>query len=461
MTTPSPPPPPPPPSPPPATGSWLPACSTVNVGSGYDLLAAAAAAPLSAAAVAAAASSSVPLSSDDSATTSAVAAAAAKKEAALNQMTGAEFLESIGLSPSFSPPPRRLPITNDNSNSTVAGASVCTNDVAYTAGPTASATVCEFINCYNIGGQRSCFLCSGTFVGDPSGAGRLIFLTGNFFYFFFFFFFLFFHFFSFFFVGWEEGVLFAPLCLSLSISLSFLSLSLSLSSLDIFFHFFSLDVTKKQNEKKKKNAKPATHCAAENANTALSLADSYVTCNRASGATDGIFRATGAAISLIDFTQGYGITDGAFILVAPQSNTNLGYAARLAIGAIKSSYFSTSVPNYSSGFPQVDTRLEGCTSANLGNVAALHYSRKNSARSLVSTGIQITGMPACGGNSGGPLVDENACVVYGVLSSTTVACSGGTNSNSWSRLSTTGGGGGVNVPGLSAALFSGAINFVS
>lgn len=50
---------------------------------------------------------------------------------------------------------------------------------------------------------------------------------------------------------------------------------------------------------------------------------------------------------------------------------------------------------------------------------------------------------------------------YGVLSSTTVACSGGTNYNSWSRLSTTGGGGGVNVPGLSAALTAGAVNFVS
>ena len=165
---------------------------------------------------------------------------------------------------------------------------------------------------------------------------------------------------------------------------------------------------------------------------------------------------------MIDFSQGYGITDGAFILVAPQSNTNLAYASpRLAIAAIKSSYFSTSVPNYSAGFPQVDSRLEGCTSANLGSVSALHYSRKTAARTLVSTGIQIGGISGCGGNSGGPLVDEAACVVYGVLSSTTVACSGGTNYNSWSRLSTTGGGGGVNVPGLSAALSAGAINFVS
>lgn len=193
----------------------------------------------------------------------------------------------------------------------------------------------------------------------------------------------------------------------------------------------------------------------------MSLSNSYVTCNRGSGGTDGIFRATGAAISLIDFSQGYGITDGAFILVSPMSNTNLAYAARMAIGAIKSNYFSTSVPNYSAGFPQVDSRLEGCTSANLGNTASLHYSRKTAARSLVSTGIQIGGISGCGGNSGGPLVDENACVVYGVLSSTTVACSGAINYNSWSRLSTTGGGGGVNVPGLSAALAAGQISFLS
>jgi hypothetical protein len=164
---------------------------------------------------------------------------------------------------------------------------------------------------------------------------------------------------------------------------------------------------------------------------------------------------------VIDFSLGYGITDGAFILVAPMSNTNLAYAARLAIGAIKSNYFSTSVPNYSGGFPQVDPRLEGCTSAKVGSVGALHFSRRTAARSLVSTGIQIAGISGCGGNSGGPLVDESACVVYGVLSSTTVACSGGTNYNSWSRLSTTGGGGGVNVPGLSAALSAGTVNFVS
>jgi hypothetical protein len=165
--------------------SWLPACTTVNVGSGYDLIAAAAAAPLSAAS-----SSAVPLgdSNNSSSTTSSAevaAAAAARKEAILNEMTGAEFLASIGLSLSFSPPPRRLPITNLNetqggsNNDTVTGAAVCSNDAAYTAGPTASPTVCMFINCYDVNNQRSCFICSGTFVGDPSGAGRLIFLTGK------------------------------------------------------------------------------------------------------------------------------------------------------------------------------------------------------------------------------------------------------------------------------------------
>lgn len=123
--------------------------------------------------------------------------------------------------------------------------------------------------------------------------------------------------------------------------------------------------------------------------------------------------------------QGYGIADGAFILVAPQSDTNPSYAARLAIGAIMSTYFSTSVPNYSAGFPQVDNSFTGCSAGNLGDTSALHYARRNEARTLVSTGIRVGGIPACGGNSGGPLVDEDACVVYGVLSSATVGCSGG------------------------------------
>ena len=185
MTVATPSPPPSPPLLPRATVSWLPACTTVNVGSGYDLIAAAAAAPLSAAS-----SSAVPLgdSNNSSSTTSSAevaAAAAARKESILNEMTGAEFLASIGLSLSFSPPPRRLPITNLNetqggsNNDTVTGAAVCSNDAAYTAGPTASPTVCMFINCYDVNNQRSCFICSGTFVGDPSGAGRLIFLTGK------------------------------------------------------------------------------------------------------------------------------------------------------------------------------------------------------------------------------------------------------------------------------------------
>ena len=119
---------PPSPTPPPATGSWLPACTTVNVGSRYDLLASATWAPLSSGSAKAAAASA-----DDDA-----AAAAAKKEAALDQMTGPEFLASIGVSPSFSPPPRRLPINNLNETQgggdALTGASVCANDSPYSAG---------------------------------------------------------------------------------------------------------------------------------------------------------------------------------------------------------------------------------------------------------------------------------------------------------------------------------------
>lgn len=145
----------------------------MNIGSGYDLVAAAADAPLY---VPPSPSSSLPRGNYNNDGNSLEAAAAARKEATLNQMTGAEFLASINLSPSFSPPPRSLPINNP-SNDTIAGASLCSNDAAYTAGPTSSATICEFINCYGTNGP--CFICSGTFVGDPSGAGSLIFLTGK------------------------------------------------------------------------------------------------------------------------------------------------------------------------------------------------------------------------------------------------------------------------------------------
>lgn len=58
------------------------------------------------------------------------------------------------------------------------------------------------------------------------------------------------------------------------------------------------------------------------------------------------------------------------------------------------------------------------------------------------------------------MVDESACVVYGVLSSTTVSCNGNTNYNSWSRLVSSSATTGVNVPALSSALVAGQVNFV-
>lgn len=226
--SPPPPPPPGPPGPPPPTGSWLPACSAVNVGSGYTLIATAASSPVVAQPAAEALAARAPGSGSGgqmNSTERAAAMDALKKERDLDGLTGAEFLASIGKDPSFSPPPRSLPINNVDelsrkSNDTLAGAAVCSNDVAYTQGPTASKTVCKFTSCFN-GGQR-CYTCSGTFVGDPSGTGRNIFLT-------------------------------------------------------------------------------ASHCAAESVSQTLTLSSSYVNCNR--GGSDGIFRATGASISTIDFNQ--------------------------------------------------------------------------------------------------------------------------------------------------------------
>ena len=248
------------------------------------------------------------------------------------------------------------------------------------------------ISCFN--GGTSCYTCSGTFIPDPSGQGRLLFLS-------------------------------------------------------------------------------ASHCAALSATNAMHLPSSYVNCNRNGGAlstSDGVFRTSAVAISNIDFSKGYGVTDGSVMLLTPLSNTNVAaYAVPVTVGAISSAALGsgTAVPTYSAGFPQVVNSLQGCTSAPLGDTQALHYARSSAyARVLTTNGIGIDGVPGCGGNSGGALMDENACVLYGVLSATLVNCGNAangqpTNTNFYSRIVVPGSGAtGVPLQALVNALTVGSAVFV-
>lgn len=248
------------------------------------------------------------------------------------------------------------------------------------------------ISCFN--GGSSCYSCSGTFIADPAGQGRLLFLT-------------------------------------------------------------------------------ASHCAALTSTNAMHLPSSYVNCNRNGGAlstSDGVFRTSAAAISNIDFSRGYGVADGAAILLTPLSNTNVAaYAVPVAVGAVTSTALGSgvAVPTYSAGFPQVIPSLQGCTSAVLGDTQSLHYARSSAyARVLTSNGIAIDGVPGCGGNSGGALMDEGACVLYGVLSATLVNCGAAANgqpinTNFYSRIVVPGSGvAGVPLQALVSALNVGSAVFV-
>ena len=256
----------------------------------------------------------------------------------------------------------------------------------------AAPTVCMLISCFN--GGSSCYSCSGTFIADPAGQGRLLFLT-------------------------------------------------------------------------------ASHCAALTSTNAMHLPSSYVNCNRNGGAlstSDGVFRTSAAAISNIDFSRGYGVADGAAILLTPLSNTNVAaYAVPVAVGAVTSTALGSgvAVPTYSAGFPQVIPSLQGCTSAVLGDTQSLHYARSSAyARVLTSNGIAIDGVPGCGGNSGGALMDEGACVLYGVLSATLVNCGAAANgqpinTNFYSRIVVPGSGvAGVPLQALVSALNVGSAVFV-
>jgi len=111
---------------------------------------------------------------------------------------------------------------------------------------------------------------------------------------------------------------------------------------------------------------------------------------------------------------------------------------------------------------QDDNRLANCNLANLGDVNAIHYSRITAVRTLTNTGIQVSGLSGCGGNSGGTVMDENACVLFGVLSASAISCTGaGTSSNFYSRIVASAAEVGVPFLSLTAGLVSGQVVFVN
>ena len=354
MTTPTPVPTTPPPTVPPvttppplATTPWLPQCTIASGGTGYTVLAR-------------------------------PAAASASPNNVNTGLSSAEFLTSTGFNPSTLKP-MPLPVVNDTS---VTSASLCAGNVNYIAGPTASRTTCYLVSCFDSG----CFTCSGTFVADPTGQDRILFMT-------------------------------------------------------------------------------ATHCLARTETDLMVLTKSFVTCDRDAGLnapSNGFFQPVAAAMSRINFDVRYGLKDGALIQLLALADTRLSFALPVAVGAVTTTGLTQTVPNFSAGFPQIDdSRFEGCNAANLGNPLAIHFSRVISTRTLTSSGLQIPLLSACGGNSGGTMVDEQACVLFGVLSASSVSCVAGTSSNYYSRIVSTVGEEGVPFLTLAGGLISGKVIFLN
>lgn len=287
-------------------------------------------------------------------------------------ISATQFRKSLGVN-ATNAKPIPLPIVGDITNT-----AVCPSDAPYEIGPDQAPTVCRLISCSPSVG---CGTCSGSFVPDPTGNGRLLFLT-------------------------------------------------------------------------------AAHCVGINRNILADLTGSSVDCNR--DGQDGLFAVLGMTImDSYDFAGGFGVDDGALLLLEPLQDTDLSYANPLrAVGAVTEAGLLETVPNYSAGFPQEDGGLDGCTSVNLPESEAIYYSRLSAFRGIFSDGmIEINGLSGCSGNSGGPLVDESACVQMGILSATNTFCSSA-NSNFYARITTANSGPGVKFLALAGNLQEGEILFV-
>jgi len=81
------------------------------------------------------------------------------------------------------------------------------------------------------------------------------------------------------------------------------------------------------------------------------------------------------------------------------------------------------VPDFKAGFPAITNRSEGCTQENIGDANALKYLRENAIRNIDSRFELFIGrLSSCPGNSGGTLMDRQACVLYGVFSGSYGQC---------------------------------------
>ena len=80
---------------------------------------------------------------------------------------------------------------------------------------------------------------------------------------------------------------------------------------------------------------------------------------------------------------------------------------------------------------------------------------------VLSSGIAVPGVSGCGGNSGGMVMDEGACVQWGVLSASYNSCNNGVSSNIYSRIVATLGEVGVPFLSLASGLVAGQTLFVN
>ena len=261
-------------------------------------------------------------------------------------------------------------------NNTAAGdqdRSVCTNDVPYTPGPEAVPSVCRLFLAFSVDPvtlEVTYGQCSGTFIGAKDGA--LMFWT-------------------------------------------------------------------------------AAHCAVDDNNNPFLLTSplrpnqylSFVQCDQRRGTEPffdfqgpGYFSVVGGAIDgQFDSTNfdNTNVYDGTLLLVSPLADTDLKFAEPFYAAAITSSGLGITRSNYNGGFPAEDNRLVGCSSPPLapGIGKLLFYSRDEvQVQSSGVQGIFVNGFSGCGGNSGGPILAEDACVTYGSLSAASIGC----NANSESYL---------------------------